>query len=78
MRSRPSSLFGDAPGCQDGAMSARPPASRSPKSSDISTITELGPSLKLADNKHLCVHAGFCHRAGGIWNLVKFSDPQSR
>ena len=33
-----------------------------------------GPSLTLADNKHLCVHAGFCHRAGGIWNLVKFSD----
>lgn len=37
-----------------------------------------GPSLTLADNRHLCVHAGFCHRAGGIWNLVKFSDPVAR
>lgn len=37
-----------------------------------------GPSLTLADNKHLCSHAGFCHRAGGIWNLVRFSDPESQ
>jgi CDGSH-type Zn-finger protein len=37
-----------------------------------------GPSLTLADNRHLCGHAGFCHRAGGIWSLVKFSDPGSR
>ncbi len=37
-----------------------------------------GPSLTLADNKHLCIHAGFCHRAAGIWNLVKFSDPAAR
>jgi CDGSH-type Zn-finger protein len=29
-----------------------------------------GPALTLADNKHLCVHARFCMRAGGIWNLV--------
>ncbi|HIH02823.1 MAG TPA: iron-binding protein [Methanoregulaceae archaeon] len=37
-----------------------------------------GPSLTLADNKHLCIHAGFCHRAAGIWNLVKFSDSAAR
>jgi len=37
-----------------------------------------GPSLTLADNDRLCIHVGFCHRAGGIWNLVKFSDPESR
>lgn len=37
-----------------------------------------GPTLTLADDRHLCSHAGFCHRAGGIWNLVKFSDPESR
>jgi CDGSH-type Zn-finger protein len=37
-----------------------------------------GPSLTLADNRHLCIHAGFCHRASGIWNLVKFSDAESR
>jgi CDGSH-type Zn-finger protein len=33
-----------------------------------------GPALTLADNRHLCVHARFCMRAGGIWNLVKKSD----
>jgi CDGSH-type Zn-finger protein len=30
-----------------------------------------GPDLTLTDNKHLCVHARFCDRAGGIWNLVR-------
>jgi uncharacterized Fe-S cluster protein YjdI len=35
-----------------------------------------GPALTLADNKQLCVHARFCMRAGGIWNLVKRSDNQ--
>ena len=33
-----------------------------------------GPELKLADNKPLCVNAGFCARAGNIWNLVTHSD----
>ena len=33
-----------------------------------------GPALTLADNRHLCVHARFCMRAGGIWNLVEQSD----
>jgi CDGSH-type Zn-finger protein len=33
-----------------------------------------GPELTLADNKHLCVHARFCMRAGGIWSLVEQSD----
>jgi CDGSH-type Zn-finger protein len=32
-----------------------------------------GPSLTLTDNTHLCVHARFCMRAGGIWNLVRQS-----
>lgn len=32
-----------------------------------------GPSLTLKDNEHLCVHARFCMRAGGIWNLVHHS-----
>jgi CDGSH-type Zn-finger protein len=35
-----------------------------------------GPALTLADNEHLCVHARFCMRAGGIWNLVELSDDQ--
>jgi len=33
-----------------------------------------GPELTLADNEHLCVHARFCMRAGGIWNLVKHPE----
>ena len=38
-----------------------------------------GPSLTLADNMHLCAHARFCMRAGGIWNLVEQSDdPEAR
>lgn len=35
-----------------------------------------GPTLKLIDYKELCASARFCHRAGGIWNLVpKSFDP---
>jgi CDGSH-type Zn-finger protein len=38
-----------------------------------------GPALTLSDNNHLCVHARFCMRAGGIWNLVELSDdPEAR
>ena len=38
-----------------------------------------GPSLTLADNEHFCVHARFCQRAGGTWNLVRKSDiPEAR
>lgn len=33
-----------------------------------------GPALTLTDNKHLCVHAKFCIRAGGIWKLVHQSE----
>jgi CDGSH-type Zn-finger protein len=29
-----------------------------------------GPSLKLTDAEDLCASARFCHRAGGIWNLI--------
>jgi CDGSH-type Zn-finger protein len=36
------------------------------------TIIE-GPALTLVDVEALCASARFCHRAGGIWNLV----PQS-
>jgi CDGSH-type Zn-finger protein len=39
----------------------------------------LGPVLTLTDNKLLCVHAGFCVRAGGTWDLVRRSDnPEAR
>jgi CDGSH-type Zn-finger protein len=33
-----------------------------------------GPELELADHEGLCVHARFCMRAGGIWNLTEQSD----
>lgn len=33
-----------------------------------------GPELKLTDKKELCVGAGFCNRAGNIWNLTTNSD----
>ena len=32
-----------------------------------------GPTLKLSDAEILCASARFCHRAGGIWNLVPHS-----
>jgi len=36
-----------------------------------------GPALKLADIEDLCASSRFCHRAGGIWNLVPASgDPE--
>jgi CDGSH-type Zn-finger protein len=33
-----------------------------------------GPELELHDYENLCVHARFCMRAGGIWNLTQQSD----
>jgi len=33
-----------------------------------------GPSLRLTDTPDLCVHARFCLRAGGIWDLISQSD----
>jgi CDGSH-type Zn-finger protein len=33
-----------------------------------------GPELELTDYHGLCVHARFCMRAGGIWNLTEHSD----
>src|SRR5512139_1127123 len=33
-----------------------------------------GPKLKLIDVEELCASARFCHRAGGIWNLVPKSN----
>lgn len=38
-----------------------------------------GPDLELDDYEHLCVHARFCMRAGGVWNLTENSDiPEAR
>ena len=39
----------------------------------------VGPELELDDYEGLCVHARFCMRAGGIWNLTKQSNiPEAR
>lgn len=35
--------------------------------------TIVGPDLILKDAKKLCVGAGFCHRANGVWNLTENS-----
>jgi CDGSH-type Zn-finger protein len=34
----------------------------------------MGPELELLDYENLCVHARFCMRAGGVWNLTENSD----
>jgi CDGSH-type Zn-finger protein len=38
-----------------------------------------GPELELADFENLCVHARFCMRPSGVWNLTENSDiPDAR
>lgn len=37
-----------------------------------------GPAFVLTDYVELCASARFCHRAGGIWELIKADDPESR
>lgn len=37
-----------------------------------------GPALKLADIEDVCASARFCHRAGGIWNLVPASGDSEK
>ncbi len=36
-----------------------------------------GPGLRLSDAKILCASARFCHRAGGIWNIMRTSNNPS-
>lgn len=38
-----------------------------------------GPTLQLLDVEDLCASARFCHRAGGVWNLISKTDkPEER
>jgi CDGSH-type Zn-finger protein len=38
-----------------------------------------GPGAKLTDIEALCASARFCHRAGGIWNLIPRSgEPEAK
>lgn len=39
-------------------------------------MTIRGPALELDDYEHLCVHARFCMRAGGVWSLTERSNNQ--
>ncbi len=47
-------------------------ASRAPYLDQAEKIS--GPTLDLTDAPGLCAGAGFCHRAGGIWDLTPKSD----
>jgi hypothetical protein len=77
----PVPLFGNKPFCDgthakihfDGTETAGNEAYlRHPKTIE-------GPSLKLEDVENLFVHARFCMRAGGIWNLIRKSGiPEAR
>jgi CDGSH-type Zn-finger protein len=46
----------------------------SPKAYYKNVVELDGPGLTLTDAKDLCASARFCHRAGGIWNLILTSD----
>lgn len=38
-----------------------------------------GPEIDMNDNRDLCAGQQFCHRAGGVWDLVeKGEDPESK
>lgn len=49
-------------------------ASKTPFKDSASEIE--GPEITLKDAEPLCVHAGFCDRAGGIWELTRNSDDE--
>ncbi len=50
-------------------------ASRDPYSKQAEV--ETGPGICLSDAQRLCAGSRFCHRAGGIWHLLKKSgDPR--
>jgi len=44
------------------------------KNNEDQTETIEGPDLILRDTPNLCAGAGFCHRAGGVWELTRNSD----
>jgi CDGSH-type Zn-finger protein len=35
-----------------------------------------GPAIDMNDNRDLCAGQQFCHRAGGVWDLVEKNDDQ--
>ncbi len=55
-----------------GGINCEETASNVPFERQAETID--GPELTLKDAPLFCVHAGFCDRAGGIWDLTEKSD----
>ena len=37
-----------------------------------------GPEIDMKDNRDLCAGQQFCHRAGGVWDLVENGDPKAK
>ncbi|MCK5628241.1 CDGSH iron-sulfur domain-containing protein [Candidatus Bathyarchaeota archaeon] len=46
----------------------------SPRAYFETAISIDGPGLRLTDAEDLCASARFCHRGGGIWNLIEKTD----
>lgn len=44
---------------------------------DKRALSFKGPKHTLRDEGELCVHAGFCDRAGSVWKLINEDNPQS-
>jgi len=51
-------------------------ASREPYISNAGLIE--GPEIDMNDNRDLCAGQQFCHRAGGVWDLVENGGPKSK
>jgi CDGSH-type Zn-finger protein len=51
-------------------------ASKDPYESNAGKIE--GPGIDMSDNRDLCAGQQFCHRAGGVWDLVEKDDPKSK
>ena len=64
------------PHCDNHHIKTKFDGTETAKNDDFETNAKIydGPELKLLDNKELCVGAGFCIRAGNIWNLTTNSD----
>ena len=64
------------PYCDNHHLKTKFDGTETAKNDDFETNAKIyaGPELKLLDNKELCVGAGFCTRAGNIWNLTIHSD----
>ena len=51
-------------------------ASRAPFDTNAGLIE--GPEIDMKDNRDLCAGQQFCHRAGGVWDLVENAGPDQK